>query len=90
MITTNYNNLIAEYDAVKAGYTTFNTAVTSYNTLKDAYNTALKTEKTRKADFFKAAMDAPTKIPDRPCVPTTPLAYTGPPSIVLAAAITAA
>jgi len=76
--------LKAEYDALTAGYTAFSTSVTAYNTLKDTYNTALKTEKTRQADFFKAAMDAPTKIPARPCAPTTPAAYTGPASMVYA------
>lgn len=66
-----------KYDAYNTASSTFETTKTSYNTLKDAYNTALNTELLRKADLFKAVFDPVTVVPQRPCPPDQPAAWSG-------------
>jgi hypothetical protein len=56
---------------------TYNTAKSDYETKKTAYNKALADEKTRKADFFKAMFEPAVVIPERPCQPTRPGAFSG-------------
>ena len=69
--------LKSEYDTYTAAANTYNTAVTTYNTNKDAYNKALTDEAARKADFFKAMFDPAVTIPERPCQPDRPAAFSG-------------
>jgi hypothetical protein len=66
-----------EYTSYNSAKSTFETTKTSYNTLKDAYNTALAAETARKLDFFKSIFDPPIVVPERPCKPTQPPAWTG-------------
>jgi len=56
---------------------TYNTDKSAYETKKTAYNKALADEKARKADFFKAMFELAVEIPERPCQPTRPEAFSG-------------
>lgn len=76
--TWDYGQLKMEYDAYNVVKSAYNTRLLAYNKLKDEYNLALKEEKARVADLFRAAITPPTSIPDRPCKPDHIAAYTGP------------
>jgi hypothetical protein len=70
--------MINNINAKKAEFASYQSSLDSYNTLKTAYNSAIDTEKKRLADFFAAAFTPATSIPQRPCPPTRPAAYSGP------------
>jgi hypothetical protein len=53
-------------------------AKTTYDALAATYNTAIDTEKARQADIIKLAFEAYAVVPERPCPPEQPAAYTGP------------
>jgi hypothetical protein len=75
--TMDFLQLSAEYTAYKSIADTYNTAKSDYETKKTSYNKALADEKTRKADFFKAMFEPAVVIPERPCQPTRPDAFSG-------------
>jgi hypothetical protein len=79
-VSTTYDSawMIRSINAKKAEFSDYNNALNSYNTLRTAYNSAIDTEKKRLADFFAAAFTPATSIPQRPCPPTQPRAYSGP------------
>lgn len=56
----------------------YNTAIGTYNTARDVYDKAVKGETDRRADFFKASLDAPIVIPTRPNMPSQPREFNGP------------
>lgn len=59
--------------ANKAAFDNYNNnAANPYNKDKETYNKALKDEKERQKDLFKAAFEPAIKIPKRPCAPTPP------------------
>jgi hypothetical protein len=69
--------LSADYASYTTMANTYNTAKSDYETKKTAYNSALADEKTRQADFFKAMFEPAVAIPERPCQPTRPDAFSG-------------
>lgn len=71
--------LVGEMRGIQeAVYSEFRGAVGKYDGERGTYDTAVKDEKARLADFFKAGFDAPIKVPSRPCPPTRPGSYSGP------------
>ena len=56
----------------------YSSTKTTYDGLKDTYNTAIDTEKARQADILKLAFEAYAVVPERPCPPYQPSAYSGP------------
>ena len=67
-----------KYAHFKAAYDSFATVVGAYNSKKDEYNNAVKKEQARKADLFQFFLSPPVAIPQRPCPPNQPMAYSGP------------
>lgn len=77
--TTMDSALLAELQNVsKAANSAFDGLKGTYDGERGTYDTAVKDEKARLADFFKAGFDAPIKVPARPCPPSRPAAYGGP------------
>lgn len=66
------------YAHFNAQYASYNSALDSYNNKKKTYNEALKNEKERRADFIRNYFEAAVEVPQRPCPPTQPIAYSGP------------
>lgn len=76
-ITTSARELMNDYASLASVYSSFDSDASAYNTLKTAYNEANKAEKDRDADFGKWLFEPVTKIPQRPCKPSTPPAWWG-------------
>lgn len=73
------SGLLAEMQGVqRAAYAAFESEKGKYDGERGTYDAAVKDEKARLADFFKAGFDAPIKVPSRPCPPSRPAAYSGP------------
>jgi len=75
--TMDFLQLSAEYASYTTMANTYNTAKSDYETKRTEYNTQLAAEKTRQADFFKAMFEPAVVIPERPCQPTRPDAFSG-------------
>ena len=69
--------MINQASAYKMEVDSYNTAIGTYNTARDVYDKAVKGETDRRADFFKASLDAPIVIPTRPNMPTQPREFMG-------------
>jgi hypothetical protein len=50
----------------------------SYNSVKIQYEAAIAANKARVGDLNKVLFEQPVSVPNRPCAPTKPAAYTGP------------
>jgi hypothetical protein len=64
--------------AKQSEHNSFETLKANYDIERVAYNTAIANEKTRSADFFKNLFEPAITIPQRPCNPVVPTAWTGP------------
>lgn len=60
------------YNMKLAEYNTYEGLRTTYENLRAAYNKAVDTEKARRADIFRSALETPLTVPARPCPPTKP------------------
>jgi hypothetical protein len=58
-------------------YTKFSTDVAAYNKLKTTYNEKLTEEKTRNTKVSSSYFTAAIVLPDRPCPPDQPPAFSG-------------
>jgi hypothetical protein len=58
--------------------TAYASSKTTYDALKTTYNSAITVEKARQADIIKLAFEVYAVVPERPCPPDQPAAYSGP------------
>ena len=56
----------------------YNSLLAVYSSTKTAYETAIASNKARVGDINKILFETPIAVPNRPCAPTKPAAYTGP------------